>query len=238
MEKYLVEVHNSLIRENSLRKDENDLLRANLRVPAVRKHLKNTHFTFLEESNQKILNSWDFIWKNSECFEVMSSALYFYQGKSLSKSEFQKLKTWVNRISCWEHSDDLSKIYATVVEDNPEWIIPSLKNWNKSKNSWKRRQSVVSLIEYARKRKRVLPFNDLISFVEPLLQDKEYYVQKGLGWTIREIYNVYPKETLGFIKKNLQKISPIAYSAAIEKLDIKLKKNLNEERKELRKNKC
>lgn len=55
MEKYLVEVHNSLIGKNSLRKDENDLLRANLRVPAVRKHLKNTHFTFLEQSNQNVI---------------------------------------------------------------------------------------------------------------------------------------------------------------------------------------
>ena len=165
----------------------------------------------------------------------MSTALYFYQRKSISQSEFQKLKTWVNRISCWEHSDDLSKIYATVVEENPEWIIPSLKNWNKSKNSWKRRQSVVSLIEYARKRKRVLPFNDLIGFVKNLLDDGDYYVQKGVGWTLREIYNVYPKKTLGFIETHLHEIRPTAYSSATEKLDKQTKNKLNKLRKEKRK---
>lgn len=235
LKKYLLEVHNSLIGVKDLEKDENGLLRANLRVPIVRKHLEATHFSFLEQSNQKILNSWDFIWKNSECFEVMSTALYFYQRKSISQSEFQKLKTWVNRISCWEHSDDLSKIYATVVEENPEWIIPILKNWNKSKNSWKRRQSVVSLIEYARKRKRVLPFNDLIGFVKNLLDDGDYYVQKGVGWTLREIYNVYPKKTLGFIETHLHEIRPTAYSSATEKLDKQTKNKLNKLRKEKRK---
>lgn len=65
MEKYLLEVHNSLIKEIPLRKDENDLLRVGMRVPVIRKHLKDSCFTFLEESNQKILSSWDFIWKNS-----------------------------------------------------------------------------------------------------------------------------------------------------------------------------
>ncbi len=200
MEEYLLEVHNSLVKNSKLKKDENDLLRAGLRVPLVRKHLKNNQFSFLELSDSKILNSWDFIWKNSECFEVMSMALYYYQGKSLSKSEFQKLKTW-----------------------------------NKSKNPWMRRQSIVSLIEYASKRKKVLAYNDLISYIKPLLDDKEYYVQKGLGWTIREIYNLYPKEALKFIENNLEKISPVAYSVAIEKLDGKLKKTLNEKRKEYRK---
>jgi hypothetical protein len=30
-------------------------------------------------------------------------------------------------------------------------MLPTLRKWNKSRNPWKRRQSVVSLIEYARK---------------------------------------------------------------------------------------
>ena len=61
----MLEVHNSLIKEIPLRKDQNDLLRAGMRVPVIRKHLKDSCFTFLEQSNQKILSSWDFIWKNS-----------------------------------------------------------------------------------------------------------------------------------------------------------------------------
>jgi 3-methyladenine DNA glycosylase AlkD len=100
----------------------------------------------------------------------------------------------MDRCGCWEHCDDLAKIYATVVEANPSWSMPSLKKWNCSGNPWKRRQSMVSLIEYARKRTRLLPFAELIAFVEPLLDDDEDYVQKGLGWTVREIGNAYPEE--------------------------------------------
>ena len=140
-------------------------------------------------------------------------------------------KTWINRVDCWEHSDDLSKIYAHTLENHPEWIVPVLEKWNKDENPWKRRQSIVSLIEYASKRKKVLPFSKLISFIDPLLSDKDYYVQKGIGWTLREVYNVYPKKTLTYLRKNLLNISSIAYSAATEKVEKEIKKEMNLKRK-------
>jgi 3-methyladenine DNA glycosylase AlkD len=165
----------------------------------------------------------------------MSLALYNYQGKSLSKNECQTLLGWISRCTCWEHSDDLSKIFAQIVEENPNWILPTYKKWNRSNCPWKKRQSLVGLIEYASKRKKVLPFEELIRFVHPLLNDKEYYVQKGLGWTLREIYNVYPQQAIVYMENNLEFIQPIAYSAATEKIDKQLKKQMNEQRKRFRK---
>ncbi len=210
------------------------LFRHGITVPSIRKRLK-AGYSFLDtDSDINNLATWDYIWKKQNSFESMSMALYFYQHRSLAKKEYQTLKNWVDQCTCWEHSDDLSKIYAQVVEDNPSWILKDLRKWNKSKSSWKRRQSLVSLLEYSSKRKKVQPFNTMISFVKNLLDDEEYYVQKGLGWTLREIYNVYPKETIRFIEAKLGKISPIAYSAATEKIERSKKIKLNERRKSIR----
>jgi len=90
------------------------------------------------------------------------------------------------------------------------------------------------LIEYASKRQRVLAFDVLIDSIENLLADDQYYVQKGLGWTLREIYNLYPALTLEYINSKLTLIHPIAYSAATEKLDPQIKAQLNRIRKEHR----
>ena len=201
-----------------------------IRVPAVRAALKNG-YTFLDDSQASIIAIWDYIWRHSEWYEVAHQALYYYQHKTLSKLEFNRIKTWVNRCDCWEHSDDLSKIYAQVVEDNPGWILPVYQSWNRARSNWKRRQSIVGLIEYASKRKQVLPFATLIDFVDPLLKDGDYYVQKGVGWTLREIYNVYPAEALAYIEHNVTLINAKAYSAATEKLDKPTKARLNAERK-------
>lgn len=208
--------------------------RIGLRVPVVRAQLKKDLF-FIGESEKEALKYWDNVWKESLYFESMSLAIYFYQHKDITKQEFNVLKTWINRVNCWEHSDDLSKIYAHVLENNPEWVIPVFRKWNKAKCPWKRRQSIVGLLEYTSKRKKILPFAELISFVEPLLEDKEYYVQKGVGWTLREIYNAYPQKTLSYLNKKLLSIDSIAYSAATKKLDKVIKMKMNLKRKEHRK---
>ena len=90
---------------------------------------------------------------------------------------------------------------------------------------------MVSLIEYASRRKRFLSFQELIAFIEPLLDDNEYYVQKGLGWTLREIYNAYPQETARFIQRNVLRIAPLAWSAATQKLGKTDKAKLSAARK-------
>ncbi|MCZ6504153.1 MAG: DNA alkylation repair protein [Gammaproteobacteria bacterium] len=207
--------------------------RIGIRVPHVRALVKQG-YPFLTKSPSSVINVWDYIWNNTEYYEVAQQAIYYYQHRTLSKAEFTKIKHWIKRCDCWEHSDDLSKIYAQVLEDNPEWILPTLKTWNRARSPWKRRQSIVGLIEYASKRKRILPFNKLIQFVTPLLGDNDYYVQKGIGWTLREIYNVYPAKTLSYIEANLLSLSASAYSASTEKTDKQTKARLNEIRRQHR----
>ena len=204
-----------------------------VRVPAVRALVKNG-YGFLDGSRRDILATWHYIFHETDLYEVACQAIYYYQHRSLNRAEFNKVRQWVNRCDCWEHSDDLSKIYAQVFEENPDWVLPWYRKWNSNKNPWKRRQSVVGLLEYAQKRKSVRPYKTLISFVGPLLKDDDYYVQKGVGWTLREIYNVYPKEALLFMQRNLAEIHPLAYSAATEKLNKATKTRLNEKRKKIR----
>ena len=218
---------------DTLAKSQQGFVRLKLRVPAVRK-LTKTPYQFLDQSRLSIAQQWDYIWRNTPYYEVACQALYYYQHSSLERDEIAIIQQWINRCDCWEHSDDLSKIYAQSIEENPSWLLPTLKQWNQSNNPWKRRQSVVGLIEYASKRQRVLAFDVLIESIENLLADDEYYVQKGLGWTLREIHNLYPALTLEYINSRLTSIHPIAYSAATEKLEPQLKAQLNRMRKEHR----
>ena len=71
---------------------------------------------------------------------------------------------------------------------------------------------------YSRTRKQFLSFEQCIELITNLLDDKEYYVQKGLGWALREASNVYYEYTFDFIQQHIKQIKPAAYSAAIEKL--------------------
>lgn len=212
---------------------DDGLERIGLRVPVVREAFKR-EFGQSDHLTKKERDFWDKIWRDSRFMESMSLAIYAFQYRSLNKAELTLIKKWVSKVKCWEHSDDLSKIFALAVEENPDWMMATLKKWNKSKNLWERRQSLVGLIEYHGKRKKVLPFKTLISFIRPLLTDQEYYVQKGLGWTLREIYCLYPEKTMSFFEKNLNSIHSTAYSAAVEKLDKKTRQKFRLQRKKYR----
>ncbi|MGM0601318.1 MAG: DNA alkylation repair protein, partial [Candidatus Rifleibacteriota bacterium] len=123
-------------------------------------------------------------------------------------------------------------IYSRALEEKPELVLPVLNKWNTSDNPWKRRQSVVSLLYYSRLRKKVLPYKVMIKMVKNLLDDKAYYVQKGIGWTIREIYNCYPELTISFIKNHIKQIAPAAWQATSEKLPKDLRKKLVKQRRQ------
>ena len=211
-------------------------IRIGLRVPIVRKLLKRD-LSFLGVERNTIAKYWDNVWNNTPYYEAMSLCLYYYQYRDLNKAEVRMILKWVDRCECWEHSDDLSKLIAHNLEINRTWIEPTLKKWNRSRNPWKRRQSVVGLLEYSSKREVVLEFDELIGFIKPLLKDSDYYVQKGVGWSLREVFNIYPKKTTVFLKDHLDILSSIAYSSATEKLDAKKKVRFNSERKRMRK-KC
>lgn len=204
-----------------------------LKVPHLRESLKKG-FSFSREDRQGMAKTWDYIWHHSDCYEVMALALAWFDDrkqKDILLQEWPRLKEWSIRIDNWAHSDGLSGIYARILEESPQTILPTLQKWNGSKNPWLRRLSIVSLLYYSSQRKTVLPLPKILALLEPQIDYDHYYVQKGVGWTLREAGNIYPKETYKFLENNIQRLSAHAFSAATEKLSKSQKEKLKKLRK-------
>jgi 3-methyladenine DNA glycosylase AlkD len=204
-----------------------------LRVPHLQQAMRKG-FSFSRQESKELAKIWDFVWWNSDCYEVMSMALaWFYDPKQkpILEQHWPLLEKWSSRIDNWAHSDTLSGVYARLLEQNSPLIYPTLEKWNSSKKPWLRRLSIVSLLYYSSQRETVLPLKKILSLVEPQLEFDHYYVQKGVGWTLREAFNVYPEPVFAFIEKNIGKVSAHAFSAATEKMNPKQKKLLKELRK-------
>jgi 3-methyladenine DNA glycosylase AlkD len=207
-----------------------------LPVP-MQRSIARTGFSFSNLQPNDQLKIWDDVWKESELFEVMSQCLVFVQ-RNIKKLDRDKLwavtKGWVKKIDNWGHSDMLSGIYAWLLEQDEEMVYPQLVKWNSSRNPWERRQSLVSIFEYSSKRSGLVAVNKVLILVSSLLHDDHKFVQKAVGWTLREAGNVYPAETWQFLVKHHKELSAIAYSAAIEKRTPKEKEELKAMRKAAR----
>jgi 3-methyladenine DNA glycosylase AlkD len=177
---------------------------------------------------------WDAIWKHSTIHDEMNQCLLFCDQiiDEAHPGDFWNVtRGWVPRLDNWAHSDELSGFFARILEHHPALVYPQLVEWNGSKNPWERRQSLVSLICYARSRKKFLAAGKMFPLVEHLLEDEHYFVQKGVGWTLRELSVIYHDLTWQFLVKHHTRISGAAFTAAAEKLPPAKKNKLKTLRK-------
>ena len=197
---------------------------------AYRQKYSFSHLPFVEQ-----LIIWDELWKEKINYRVRTQAFFFCEHHAIKKENIEhawnKLKHWQNNIDDWPFCDGLSKIYTKHLEVLPDEVFKQLKEWNTDNNLWKRRQSIVSLLYYARTKKIILPYNRILPLINNLLLDEEYYVQKAVGWSLRELHNVYPVKTFDYLRKNIKNITPIAFTSSTEKLNAKQKSILKKLRK-------
>lgn len=220
-------------RQDLHEKEKSKLHYCEMTVPTTRKIFKEG-FSFSEQGQE--LKIWYFIFQTSRIFEAKLMALMHLRKLSseVLLEDVKILKGLVDHVDNWAISDELSHIYSRLLEYSPKTIWPMLVKWNKSKNLWHRRQSIVGMLNYARMRKKTPPVKAMLKMIENLVEDESFYVQRGVGWSLREVYNVDPKQQVVFVKKHLTRISPIAWYATSEFYPLKLKKQLVESRKENR----
>jgi hypothetical protein len=203
-------------------------------VPAHRSASKHS-YSFSGKPFGQQLATWDHIWRSTSDFWVKIHATFFLE-RHIKKTEILKqmwpvVMKWQDDVDDWPLCDALAKIYTKILVVAPAKVFATLQKWNKDADLWKRRQSVVSLLYYSRTKKDYLSFEKMEPLISSLLKDKEYYVQKGVGWALRELHAVYPKQTLSWLTSHIKFVSSIAFTIAIEKMNTATKNELKGLRK-------
>lgn len=224
-----------LVPEDYINSEDPTMTFLKLSVPQVRQQLKEALISFkinsvtLDDQFEII----EHLWFNGASFEARAIALFWleHQETEFLATKIKNLVRWIDRIGNWAHSDSYASTLARIFEFDQKRLLPTYKIWNKHKNSWRRRNSMVGLMLYARMRKKHPSFELCKSMISTQIDAPEYYVQKAVGWTLREMYNVYPKQTYAFVKKNIKRISPAAWYATGEKMTAKEKAALLKLRK-------
>lgn len=180
-------------------------------------------FSFYSDDKQKTFIELNSVFLGSKSHEGKNQALIYldrnYKHISL-EIQYEILPTWIYEVDNWAHSDYLSKFLTRLLENDQtkKSMLSKIKTWNNDSNEWIRRQSLVSLHYYARTKKNHTDFNTTKQLVLNLINDEHYFVQKAVGWTLRESYNIYPKETYTLVKQNIKHISPTAFTTCLEKM--------------------
>ncbi len=182
------------------------------------------------------LGAWDQVWHGATYYETRSQACFFLERVKANArpAAFPTAQRWVKTVDNWVHSDVLSSFFVQLLDERPGEVYPLLQRWNTSSNPWERRQSVVSLIVRARSRKAPLAAPQILQLVEPLLADADHFVQRGVGWTLREAHELYPDAVGAFVIENAQRLSAVAFATASKKYERPFREDLKRRRKAAR----
>jgi 3-methyladenine DNA glycosylase AlkD len=193
-------------------------------------------FDFMNDSKLKSFQQFHTLFIESTYFEVKNLSFIFLDKNNQhipAKNLLKVLPKWIKKVDNWAHSDNLSKYLTRLLEhdETKKDMQTLILKWNQSHALWERRQSLICLFYYARTKKKQVEFDFAQPLILNLIHDKEYYVQKAVGWALRECYNVYPDQTYQFIKNNVKYINPVAFTTSIEKMNVIEKMNLKSLRK-------
>ena len=90
----------------------------------------------------------------------------------------------------------------------PEHIKPVTGRWNKSENIWLQRMSVLFQLKY----KKQTDLKLLYKYIINLSGSDEFFVQKAIGWILREYSKTDPAEVKKFL--NMNQLKPLSVREA------------------------
>lgn len=191
-----------------------------IRFPALRQAVKRG-FSFTRRPDGEVLDVWDDLWRESPYGDVLFAALEYYLPivrKRISPALWPVVRHWADRVDNWCHADLLANVYSHILAAQPDDVYPQLERWNDSDNQWLRRISIVSLIHYSGKNAVFMAPERVLPLISNCLADHRNYVQKAVGWVLREMGHRYPDEIRAYLVEHGDALSTTAFTRSIERL--------------------
>ncbi len=125
--------------------------------------------------------------------------------KKLTAADLPRLEELITHKSWWETADTLDGFVGELVLQSPE-LERQMLSWSQSDNMWLRRVS----IDYQQRFKERTNEKQLTQIIENNLGSSEFFINKAIGWSLREYSKTNPEWVRGFIlehKDRLDKLS-------------------------------
>lgn len=108
--------------------------------------------------------------------------------------ELIQTKSW------WDTVDWIRKMVGVHFQRFPHLIVPTTEKWMASNNIWLQRICLIFQLSY----KENTDFALMKKYILQLADSKEFFIQKGAGWALRQYSKTNGKGVFEFIKANPQ----------------------------------
>jgi 3-methyladenine DNA glycosylase AlkD len=156
---------------------------------------------------------WDFIfalWEQPEReFQYFACAVLFELEAALAPADIPNLRRLAVTKSWWDTTDGLDRIVGGIALRHPE-VNEILIAWSMDNNIWLRRIA----IDHQLIRKDETDTALLERIIVNNLGQTEFFINKAIGWSLREYSKTNPDWVRGFIKRHGDKMAPLSVKEA------------------------
>jgi len=115
----------------------------------------------------------------------------------------------------WDYVDDIAAHrLGPILKDYPTPLRRKMLAWSKGADMWQRRSSIICQLLFKEETDLTL----LYACIEPSLGSREFFLQKAIGWALRQYAWTDPAEIKRFVRLNTDRLSPLSQREALKNL--------------------
>lgn len=136
---------------------------------------------------------------------VAMDLLLKYKKKGWERDDLGLIENLIVQKSWWDTVDVVApRMMGPYVQQYPQEGRQALERWVKSDNKWLRRSSLIFQLRYKEQTDEKLLFDHILRCKD----SKEFFIQKAIGWALREYAKTNPQAVLDFVARaNLPPLS-------------------------------
>ena len=132
-----------------------------------------------------------------------------YKKKFITHEDIKKIEELITCKSWWDSVDNFNQILSHLLVDNKK-IKQEMIFWSKSSNIWLRISSILSQLKLKEKTDEEL----LTKVIKNNLDSSEFFINKSIGWALREYSKSNSFFVTQFIYDNKENLSNLSIKEA------------------------
>ncbi|MFN8216733.1 MAG: DNA alkylation repair protein [Solirubrobacterales bacterium] len=133
----------------------------------------------------------------------------------VTAAELARIRRMVHEAGTWAIVDVLAvKVLGALLTARPE-AAPRLDGWARDGDFWVRRAALLSQIEPL---KAGAPFDRFAAYAEAMLEEREFFIRKAIGWVLREAAKTRGEEVYAWLAPRASRASGVTMREAVKYL--------------------
>jgi len=121
----------------------------------------------------------------------------------------------------WDFVDSIaSKRLGPLLRLYPARMRKEMLKWSRGKDMWKRRSAILCQLGF----KGGTDLELLYASIEPSLPSKEFFLQKAIGWALRQYAWTDPHEVARYVREHEKELSALSKREALKNYSIRQKR--------------